>query len=73
MDGDGKMRTGKGEKIGDPGKNVFQKLRGEIISLEERCSSEHLEAGGTRGSSSPGGQGSHEGNILHVLVQSQGT
>lgn len=40
------MRTGRGEKIGVPGKNVFQKLKGKMISPEPRAAERPWAGGG---------------------------
>lgn len=58
------MRTGKGEKTGVPGKNVFQKLQGKMISTEKLAA----EAVGGWGQKLcfPAQRGSHKGKILCV-------
>lgn len=56
------MRTGRGEKIGVPGKNVFQKLKGKMISPEPRAGRASMGRWGQSPPSLPG-RGSHRDNI----------
>lgn len=48
------MRTGKGEKTGVPGKNVFQKLKRKMISTEKLAA--EAGGGGAQGSASLPGE-----------------